>query len=69
MAAKTGMIISENLKSKADSKQVNKLDHSGIDVVLTTCMYAIIGVIALHRGGAVASEVAREKVLKPLGIL
>jgi len=47
---------------------VTKLDNSGIDVVLTTCLYAIIGAIALHRGGAVASEVAREKVLKPLGI-
>ncbi|TVY21157.1 hypothetical protein LARI1_G001472 [Lachnellula arida] len=47
---------------------VNKLDNSGIDVILTTCMYAVIGAISLHRGGAVANEVAREKILKPLGV-
>ncbi|TVY34803.1 hypothetical protein LSUB1_G005662 [Lachnellula subtilissima] len=47
---------------------VHKLDHSGIDVILTTCLYAIIGAISLHRGGAVANEVAREKILKPLGV-
>lgn len=68
MAAKTGMIIAANLVDIANIQQVNKLDHSGIDVILTTCMYAIIGAIALHRGGAVANEVAREKILKPLGV-
>jgi len=31
-------------------------------------VFAIIGAIALQRGGDVAAEVAREKVLKPLGI-
>ncbi|KAK0117844.1 hypothetical protein ONS95_012166 [Cadophora gregata] len=46
-----------------------KLDASGIDVVLTTSLYAIIGAIALQKGGDVAARVAREKVLKPLGIL
>jgi large subunit ribosomal protein L15 len=45
-----------------------KLEASGIDVVLNTCLYAIIGAIALQRGGAYAAEVAREKVLKPLRI-
>ncbi|TVY42236.1 hypothetical protein LOCC1_G004768 [Lachnellula occidentalis] len=49
-------------------RMVNALERSGVDVVLTTCMYAVIGAISLHRGGAVATEVAREKILKPLGI-
>lgn len=49
--------------------QVNKMESSGIDVVLTTSLYAIIGAIALQKGGDVAARVAREKVLKPLGIL
>jgi large subunit ribosomal protein L15 len=44
------------------------MEESGIDTVLTTSVFAIIGAIALQRGGDVAAEVAREKVLKPLGI-
>jgi large subunit ribosomal protein L15 len=36
--------------------------------VLTSAIYAIIGAVALQRGGDVAAAVAREKVLKPLGI-
>lgn len=44
------------------------LDGSGIDVVLTTSMYAIIGAVALQRGSEVAGQVARERVLQPLGI-
>ncbi|PVH79596.1 hypothetical protein DL98DRAFT_516024 [Cadophora sp. DSE1049] len=50
-------------------RNVQKLESSGIDVVLTTSLYAIIGAIALQKGGDVAARVAREKVLKPLGIL
>ena len=68
MATKTGTAINEIVNGKADNGQVGNLNNSGIDVVLTTCLYAIIGAIGLQRGGAVASEVAREKVLKPLGI-
>jgi large subunit ribosomal protein L15 len=44
------------------------MESSGIDVVLTSSIYAIIGAIALQRGGDVAAAVAREKILKPLGI-
>ncbi|KAH7371861.1 ribonuclease-III-like-domain-containing protein [Cadophora sp. MPI-SDFR-AT-0126] len=50
-------------------RNTQKLESSGIDVVLTTSLYAIIGAIALQKGGDVAARVAREKVLKPLGIL
>ncbi|TVY84052.1 hypothetical protein LSUE1_G002693 [Lachnellula suecica] len=49
-------------------RMVASLNASGIHVVLNSCLYAIIGAIALQRGGAVAGEVAREKILKPLGI-
>ena len=52
-----------------NTSQPDKLDSSGIEAVLTTTMYAIIGAVALQRGGEVAAEVAREKVLKPLGVL
>lgn len=51
-----------------DVVQQDDLDASGIDVVLATSLYAIIGAIALQKGGAVASRVARERILKPLGI-
>jgi large subunit ribosomal protein L15 len=44
------------------------LDGSGVEVVLVSSMYAIIGAIALQRGADVAGQVARERILKPLGI-
>ncbi|CZT43197.1 related to RNase III domain protein [Rhynchosporium secalis] len=50
-------------------RNIDNLESSGIDVVLTTSLYAIIGAIALQRGGNVAASVVNENVLKPLGIL
>lgn len=69
MAAKKCMEVCMLLGNNANVKQVNNLDASGIDVVLTTTLYAIIGAIALQKGGDVAAAVANEKILKPLGIL
>ncbi|KAF3771312.1 hypothetical protein M406DRAFT_18979, partial [Cryphonectria parasitica EP155] len=43
--------IPENLKS------------SGIDVVLATTLFAIVGAVSLQHGGDVASRIAREKIL------
>jgi large subunit ribosomal protein L15 len=43
------------------------LQGSGIDAVLQTSLYAIIGAIALERGGEVANKVTQEKILAPLG--
>ncbi|EAS31139.3 RNase III domain-containing protein [Coccidioides immitis RS] len=40
---------------------------SGISVVLTQAMYAVVGAVALEKGGAVANQVARNRILKPLG--
>ena len=51
-----------------NDEQVNQLNASGIELILAHTMYAIIGAIALQKGGDVAARVAREKVLKPLGI-
>jgi large subunit ribosomal protein L15 len=47
----------------------NRLKASGVDTVLATSLYAVIGALALQKGGEVANRVAREKVLKPLGVL
>ncbi|KAB8303647.1 hypothetical protein EYC80_005041 [Monilinia laxa] len=52
-----------------EPRMKDNLEKSGIDVVLTTSLYAIIGAIALQKGGDVATKVARERVLRPLGIL
>ncbi|KAK0741395.1 ribonuclease-III-like-domain-containing protein [Schizothecium vesticola] len=39
------------------------LEGSGQTVVLTTCLYAIIGAIGLQHGAEVAHKVARERIL------
>ena len=54
---------------QSNSLQPLRLGASGVDVVLTTSVYAIIGALALQKGGEYAGQVAREKVLKPLGVL
>ena len=51
-----------------DDLQIAHLTASGIEVVLTTSLYAIIGAIALQKGGDVATKVTRDKILKPMGI-
>ncbi|KAK6581025.1 hypothetical protein PZA11_006513 [Diplocarpon coronariae] len=50
-------------------RNVKNMQSSGIDVVLTTSLYAIIGAIALQKGGKAAAQFSRYNVLKPLGIL
>jgi len=42
------------------------LEGSGITVVMNTCLYAIIGAIALQHGAAVAQRVSRERILDRL---
>lgn len=69
MDTKKCKLFPHNLNCMSNSYQIHKMDSSGVDVVLTTSLYAIIGAIALQKGGDVAARVAREKVLKPLGIL
>ncbi|KZZ94628.1 Ribonuclease III [Ascosphaera apis ARSEF 7405] len=40
---------------------------SGHNLILTHTLYAIVGAVAMEKGGLVANQVAREKILKPLG--
>ncbi|KAF2646705.1 hypothetical protein P280DRAFT_16918 [Massarina eburnea CBS 473.64] len=48
-------------------KRADNLEGSGQNSVLTTSIYAIIGALALERGGEVANKVTQEKILAPLG--
>jgi len=57
------------MKNLVNMIQIDNLDRSGIDVVLTSSLYAIIGAIGLEKGMDVANQVTKDKILKPLGIL
>ncbi|CCU79081.1 RNase III domain-containing protein [Blumeria hordei DH14] len=48
---------------------IRDLDASGINAILTTSIYAIFGALALQNGGKVAINLAKARVLKPLGIV
>lgn len=47
---------------------MNRLKESGLPIVMAQAMYAIVGAVALQRGGVVANKVVREKILNPLGL-
>lgn len=47
--------------------QMTNLQSSGLPIVMTQALYAIVGAVALQRGGEVANDVVREKILNPLG--
>lgn len=49
-------------------KKSDNLQGSGVEVVLAHTMYSIIGALALQRGGEVAANVTKERILKPLGL-
>lgn len=49
-------------------KKSDSLQGSGIDAVLAHTMYSIVGALALQRGGEVAVNVVRDRILKPLGL-
>ncbi|KAF2207153.1 hypothetical protein CERZMDRAFT_51585 [Cercospora zeae-maydis SCOH1-5] len=44
------------------------LKLSGFDAVLAQTIFAIIGAVALQKGGEMAAKTARERVLAPLGL-
>ncbi|KAL4883028.1 ribonuclease-III-like-domain-containing protein [Aspergillus karnatakaensis] len=50
-------------------KKVDNLDGSGIDLVLAHTLYALVGAVALEKGGLAANKLARERILAPLGFL
>jgi len=47
-------------------KKPDSLTASGFDMVLAQAMYAIVGAIALERGGAEANRISKERILSPL---
>ena len=47
--------------------QADDLQGSGIESVLMTSLYAIVGAVALEKGGEVANKVVQDKILSPLG--
>ncbi|KAL2010474.1 hypothetical protein VTN00DRAFT_6281 [Thermoascus crustaceus] len=49
-------------------RKPDNLQSSGIDVVLAHTMYAVVGAVALEKGGLVANKVAQERILAPLGL-
>lgn len=48
-------------------KRADNLQGSGIESVLMTSLYAIVGAVALERGGEVANKLVQDKILAPLG--
>lgn len=50
-------------KTCADLLQNDDLVRSGQSVVAADCIYAIIGAVALQRGGDLAARVVRERIL------
>ncbi|KAM0723705.1 hypothetical protein Q7P37_000693 [Cladosporium fusiforme] len=49
-------------------KKTDRLESSGADVVLAQAVYAIVGAVALQKGGDVAAQIAKERILAPLGL-
>ena len=47
---------------------MTNLQGSGLTIVISQALYAIIGAVALQRGGDVAYTVVRERMLNPLGL-
>ena len=47
---------------------MTNLKGSGLPIVLTQALYAIVGAIALQKGGEVANNLVRERILDPLGL-
>ncbi|KAM0817949.1 putative Ribonuclease-III-like-domain-containing protein [Seiridium cardinale] len=64
LAVETG--ISEVVRWKP--RQTESLRASGISVVMSGALYAIVGAVALQHGGKAASRVVRERILKKLRV-
>ncbi|KAF7592061.1 hypothetical protein BBP40_000726 [Aspergillus hancockii] len=48
-------------------RKPNNLASSGIELVLAHTIYAVVGAVSLEKGGHIANQVARERILAPLG--
>ena len=49
-------------------KKSDNLQGSGVDTVLAHTIYSIVGALALQRGGEVAAQTVKERILQPLGL-
>lgn len=68
MDTKEGMHFrAQSTMNTANVTKADNLQNSGIETVLMTSLYAIVGAIALERGGEVANKIVQEKILAPLG--
>lgn len=44
------------------------MDGSGLQLILMQALYAIVGAVALQKGGEAANRIARERILNHLGL-
>jgi len=49
--------------------QTHDLQASGIDKVLRDTLFAVVGAVSLQKGGDVANQVVRTRILRPLGVV
>ncbi len=47
---------------------MTNMKASGQPIVAAQALYAIVGAVALQKGGDVANGFARERILNPLGL-
>jgi large subunit ribosomal protein L15 len=50
-------------------KKADNLSGSGLELVMAQAIYAIVGAVALEKGGLLANKVTRERILSPLGVI
>jgi len=55
------------IDQETDQEQADNLQSSGIEIVIMTSLYAIVGAVALERGGEAANKLVQDKILTPLG--
>jgi len=49
--------------------QTHDLQASGIDKVMRDTLFAVVGAVSLQKGGDVANQVVRTRILRPLGVV
>lgn len=68
MVAEKGMLKNFRCRyEETDKSQADDLQASGQESVYMTTLYAVVGAIALERGGEAANKVCQEQILSPLG--
>jgi large subunit ribosomal protein L15 len=47
---------------------MTNLQGSGLPIVISQALYAIVGAVALQKGGDAANNVTKERILERLGL-